>query len=235
LIGNRVFSYCSDLTSITIPSGVTSIGSSAFSECSGLTSITLPSGVTSIGSSAFSECSGLTSITLPSSVTSIGDHAFYNCSGLASITLPFGVNSIGVEAFSGCSSLKEIHTLNPTPLTIDSYVFSNVDKGSCILYVPQGNLFDYFLAIGWRDFEKIVEESVAGEDLIKQIATLKVYTTNDAIVIEGAEYGDQITICTESGALVKRFKAEDDVIRVTVPQNAVYLIQTASQTVKVVL
>jgi hypothetical protein len=34
------------LTSITIPSGVTSIGSSAFSGCSGLTSITISSGVT---------------------------------------------------------------------------------------------------------------------------------------------------------------------------------------------
>ena len=50
------------MTSITIPSSVTSIGSQAFYGCSGLTSLSLPSGITSIGSNAFSGCSGLTSI-----------------------------------------------------------------------------------------------------------------------------------------------------------------------------
>ena len=52
------------------------LGNYVFYDCSGLTSLTIPSGVTSIGSEAFSGCSGLTSLTLPSSVTSIGDYAF---------------------------------------------------------------------------------------------------------------------------------------------------------------
>ena len=38
-----------------------------------LTSIEIPSSVTSIGSSAFYNCSSLTSIVIPSSVTSIGE------------------------------------------------------------------------------------------------------------------------------------------------------------------
>ena len=38
------------------------LGSRAFSGCSGLTSLSLPSGITSIGYNAFSGCSGLTSI-----------------------------------------------------------------------------------------------------------------------------------------------------------------------------
>ena len=48
-IGSSAFEYCSDLTSVTIPSSVTSIGSNAFLNCSGLTSVTIPEGVTSIG------------------------------------------------------------------------------------------------------------------------------------------------------------------------------------------
>ena len=57
---------------------VTSIGNSAFFYCSGLTSITIPEGVTSIGDGAF-EYSGLTYITIPESVTSIGNDAFGWC------------------------------------------------------------------------------------------------------------------------------------------------------------
>ncbi|MGN1319267.1 MAG: leucine-rich repeat domain-containing protein, partial [Lachnospirales bacterium] len=48
--------YCSNLTSITIPSSVTSIGGWAFENCSSLTSITIPNSVTSIGIWAFNGC-----------------------------------------------------------------------------------------------------------------------------------------------------------------------------------
>ena len=58
---------------------VSRIESNAFSYCRSLTSINIPSSVTSIGWSAFSGCRSLTSINIPSSVTSIEDYAFANC------------------------------------------------------------------------------------------------------------------------------------------------------------
>ena len=61
-LGSRAFYNCSGLTSLSLPSGITSIGWEAFSGCSGLTSLSFPSGITSIGGYAFSGCSGLTSI-----------------------------------------------------------------------------------------------------------------------------------------------------------------------------
>ena len=52
----RAFSYCSGLTSVTIPNSVTRIGDKAFCGCSSLTSITIPNSVTSIGEFAFEDC-----------------------------------------------------------------------------------------------------------------------------------------------------------------------------------
>ena len=53
--------------------------------CSGLTSITIPSSVTSLGNSCFEGCSGLTSITIPSSVTSWGGDCFRGCQNLETV------------------------------------------------------------------------------------------------------------------------------------------------------
>lgn len=108
-LGNSVFKGCSVLTSVTIPSSVTSIGLYAFEGCSGLTSLIIPSSVTSIERSAFKGCSGLTNLTIPSSVTSIGSYVFENCSGLTSITIPSSVTEIGGAAFKGCSSLINLY------------------------------------------------------------------------------------------------------------------------------
>ncbi len=69
---------------------VTSVGHSAFSYCANLTSVTLPSSLTSIGPFAFSYCSSLHSITLPADLNSIGSAAFLSCDQLPSIDVATG-------------------------------------------------------------------------------------------------------------------------------------------------
>ena len=105
-IGVGAFFYCGSLTSITIPSSVTTIGNQAF-ERANLTSVTIPNSVTTIGYSAFRGCSRLTSVTIPNSVTTIGEGAFYLCGSLTSVTIPNSVTTIGRHAFCACSNLKE--------------------------------------------------------------------------------------------------------------------------------
>ena len=107
-IGDWAFDGCGDLTSIAIPDGVTSIGAGAFENCSSLTSLTIPSSVVSIGNWAFYRCSGLASITIPDNVTNIGDCAFYQCSSLTSLTIPNSVTSIGYGMFDSCSGLTSV-------------------------------------------------------------------------------------------------------------------------------
>ena len=62
---------------------VVSIGDGAFdgageADLTQLTSVTIPEGVTGIGPSAFANCVSLTEITLPSTITDIGGDAFYD-------------------------------------------------------------------------------------------------------------------------------------------------------------
>ena len=170
-IGEYAFYGCSGLTSLTIPSSVTSIGESAFYGCSGLTSLTIPSNVTSIGESAFYGCSGLTSFTIPSSVTSIGYCAFLGCSGLTSFTIPSSVTSIGWGAFCGCSGLTSIYVYTEKLPNMGSDVFDGCDAKKCTVYVPKGTYDDYWLSeFGY--FENIVEYDPTGID--------KVTTSTDA-------------------------------------------------------
>ena len=107
-LGDKCFSDCNGLSSITIPSSVTSLGSFCFSGCSGLTSIAIPSSITSLKSSCFAGCSGLTSIDIPSTVTSLGDRCFWSCSGLTSITIPSSVTSLDDYCFYCCTGLNSI-------------------------------------------------------------------------------------------------------------------------------
>ena len=135
-IGESTFSNCSGLTSLTLPAGITSIGISAFAYCSGLTSLNLPAGIISIDKYAFLDCSGLTSLTLPAGITSIGSRAFYGCSGLMSLTLPAGITSIGDDTFYGCSGLTSL-TLPAGITSIGEYAFSRC-SGLTSLTLPAG-------------------------------------------------------------------------------------------------
>ena len=151
-IGDYAFSFCSSLTSITIPDSVTSIGFSAFSNCYSLTCITIPGSVTTIGEVAFLWCEGLTSVTIGDSVTTIEDGAFAACSsliefngkfasdngrcliidgkltsfapaGLTEYTIPDSVTTIGDSAFSWCEGLTSV-TIGDSVTAIGCYAFA---------------------------------------------------------------------------------------------------------------
>lgn len=107
-IGSNAFYNCISLNSITIPNSVTYIGASAFECCTGMKSLILGNGVVTIGESAFSCCSELTSVTIPNSVVTIGNYAFYNCQGLTSVAIPNSVTSIGKWAFNTCKGLTSV-------------------------------------------------------------------------------------------------------------------------------
>lgn len=127
-IGNNAFKNTTKLSSIVLPTGVTSIGTNAF-ENTGISSIVIPNGITSIPDSCFTDSTKLSAVTLGDKVTSIGGYAFSNTAltniklpnslttigkrvfqktKLSSISIPNNVTTVGEYAFYGCKQLKNI-------------------------------------------------------------------------------------------------------------------------------
>lgn len=79
--------YESQIRSVEIGEGITSIGSCAFYKCVNLASAVIPEGVTTLGDSAFSCCPSLKEIYIPSTVEKIGTRTFSWFVGLEKITV----------------------------------------------------------------------------------------------------------------------------------------------------
>ena len=82
------YNYCSYFKTITIGEGITTVAAGAFGGDSNtnpyaaVTTVNLPSTLTTIGDNAFAYCTGLTSLTIPASVTTVGANAFNQCNSL---------------------------------------------------------------------------------------------------------------------------------------------------------
>ena len=151
-IGNSAFEGCINLTSITIPEGITKIGDKAFttnSSSAGITSVQLPKTLKEIGKQAFQR-SALTEIILPPSLDVIGEFAFHS-TNITEIRLPSSLKSIGGSAFSGCS-LKKVYTYTILPLAISDGTFGNATNAE--LYLPETSSENYYFASGWNKFLK---------------------------------------------------------------------------------
>lgn len=128
-IGGSAFYICSNLTTFTIPSTLTSIGDlafyrsgiteailpegmatvgTAFKECANLKTVVIPSTVTAMSSEAFSKCTSLESVYIAGNLKNIPSKAFYNCTSLKTLTLEEGIETIGSEAFYGCANLESL-------------------------------------------------------------------------------------------------------------------------------
>lgn len=147
----------------TIPEGVKIIGSQAFAGKM-ITSVTIPSTVTTIEWGAFENCSALTSCNLPNSVVKIEDYAFREI-GLTTplyndkffvfqprntegeVTIPDGIVHITSTALADCEKITKINF--PTSLkSVGVDVFWNIDSIRSI-ELPEGvdslgmYIFDY--------------------------------------------------------------------------------------------
>ena len=137
-----------NITSIVLPSEVTTVSDYAFYNCDNLQNVELPESITKIGQYAFYDCDNLQNVELPESITKIEQYSFYDCNNLKYITMPC-VENIGTYAFYKCNSLESLEM--PVVTDIDDYAFqycislNNVDFG------------DKLKSIGVSSFESCVQ------------------------------------------------------------------------------
>ena len=151
-IGNYAFAYCSTLKGVEIPTSVTLVAKNSFSYCTALKSFTFPEGITTVATEVLNGCTALEELFIPASVTTINSNAFYNC-----------------------RALRAIHNYAITPQTINEDMVKNVNKQTCILYVPLDYINLYREANVWKDFLNIVgvATELQFEDQLVNVTYLK--------------------------------------------------------------
>ena len=101
--------YRSNIKSVVIVNGVTTIGDGAFMACSNLATVTFDGNSQPVIFNQYAFCGcGFTSVTIPSNVTSIGDFTFSGCPNLTEVNIGKGVTSIEHHAFNSCPKLTTI-------------------------------------------------------------------------------------------------------------------------------
>ena len=183
-IGNNAFYGCSGLTTLNLPSNVTSIGDRAFGYCSNLTSVDLPSSITKMGDFVFFYCEKLSNVNLPSDITTISTGAFGGCSSLQNINLPSGVTTIGDNAFSDCSNLTNV-TLPSALASIGDYAFSGCSNLTNVI-LPSA-----FTAIGNVAFSGC--SNLANVTLSSNITSIGTYAFQNCINLKNLTISKDVT------------------------------------------
>ena len=127
-IGTNAFAHVTNLTTVDLPNGLTTVESSAFANRHLLTQISIPSTVTSIGNNAFRDATSLHTITFAnnSQLQTIGMDAFRNATSLTNLTIPASVTSIGTRAFENATNLRTVTFAGTSRLqTIGNDAFRN--------------------------------------------------------------------------------------------------------------
>lgn len=120
--------YSSEIKTVTVEKGATTIGRSAFDSCKNLTTVQLPTTLKIIESDAFRKCTSLSKINLPKGLQELGSHTFYGCSSLTSIQIPATLTNLGCRGYGqgtfSESGLKTI-TIPANVKKMASYCFKN--------------------------------------------------------------------------------------------------------------
>lgn len=154
IIGNKAFSNCTSLKTVTGADNVTACGAYAFFNtpfvegysskslilgnvlvsCGESGDIVIDKSVVSIAPYAFYSNTGVTSVTVGDGVASIGEGAFYNCTALKNISVSSQVSYIGAFAFEGTPYLSSV---KDDFLILGKGILVDVNSTSANIVIPE--------------------------------------------------------------------------------------------------
>ena len=160
---------------IVLPESLTTIGQYAFNGCSLLKDVAIPASVGSIGTYAFAFCTSIKHFEFPAGITTLATSVLEGSTALEEVIIPASVTTINQDAFYNCSKLMAIHNYAITPQTLQERAVYNVNKHTCILYVPIDYINLYRAKAVWCDFDNIigVQTDLLFEDRIVNVTYLK--------------------------------------------------------------
>lgn len=151
-IGKDAFKN-STLATLQVPSldAITKFGTRVFSGCSNFSTLMIPSWMTAIPDRMF-EGTAVASLAVPAQVETIGARAFASCSKLTEVDIPATVKTIGDEAFADADAITRVKVATTYPLAIGDGTFSATAYANATLELPNGYTADYAAADGWKNF-----------------------------------------------------------------------------------
>lgn len=146
-IGGRAFAG-TDITSVTVHSGIEYAANEAFASCQSLVSVEFEGEATTLGAGIFAGCSALKSVILPSALTSIPSDAFTGCSSLDNIILPDTLEIIEAYAFYE-TAIKEI-TIPASVISIEEGALGGTvpPETPVVISVYDDKGFDWYNIVG---------------------------------------------------------------------------------------
>jgi len=105
-IASKAFYGETNLLSVVIPEGVSSVGGAAFQGCEELVDVQFPTSLVTICNLAFCKCTKLRSLMLPVALKKIGISSFSGCASISKVVIPDSVEELGQCSFGGCDSAE---------------------------------------------------------------------------------------------------------------------------------
>ena len=191
-----------------------------------MTSLILPENIEVIGMGAFYACHSLETITIPASVDSIAPHSFGQPKALKTVICK-GINTKAAEmAFSN-------NTYVSSPSTKPAEENYN-DKGYKLI-VPKGCIETYRAGIEWAKFPTIEEAESGAIDATEILSDIHVYAAGNAVVVEGAAAGTQVSVIGLSGYAAQNAIADGSTLSLTIEQKGLFLVKVGNSVFKVIL
>ena len=194
-IAGWTINYCDEITSITIPEGVTALGDHAIYQCDKVTEIKLPSTLRRLEESSLKDLDSLAKLTFPEGLEHIGsDLITYNML-INSINIPSTVKTIDFVAFNTCMAVEDVY-----------FYSKDAEIGSFAFGYSECKLADGY---SLEDFNLVIQKFMEETDEVKKAELNK--ELNEMLIYGEFFVGEFMTFHCYHGSTAETYAKENGI------------------------